>query len=305
MVKNKAFSIAHLSDLHLTKTDDAERTEPKLFGKLKGMNEAFRKILKTDPIQKSDLVLVTGDVADRGDINSWQVFWGAADAARIADRVAVLPGNHDVCCLNARMLLNAKKNYREEDLEKARAGLRLGRKLTKLDYNPLKFPWSLVPDPRVVIFGLNSNNLGNYGAISNAMGSLGYYQLSALASKLHVHRDIPVKIIALHHSPNIPGTETARRRGTRAFNILERYTHEIPEGQRQALHLLCITHRVRLLVHGHLHMAEDRDIGGVRIVGVPSTTEPIRGRRKTYQFYTYTVQGKGGRVVTRLQTVTV
>jgi 3',5'-cyclic-AMP phosphodiesterase len=299
MAKQKPFRIVHLSDLHLTRTDGASRSEPKLFNKLKGMNEAFRKIVVSKPIQQSDLVLVTGDVTDRGDIESWAVFWDAINSAGLADRTYVIPGNHDVCCLGLR-LPGSRKAYREADLQKAINGLKMGGK-------PTKFPWVINPDPRVVIFGLNSNNLGNLNAATNAMGEIDYYQLASFASKLYVYRNTPVKIVALHHSPNIPGAETARKRGQKPYSKLERLGHQIAEGQRHALQLLCITHRVRLIVHGHLHLAEDRRLGGIRIVGAPSTTQPISKRKLTndYQFCTYIVQGDGGRVRSEIRTITV
>ncbi|MBW2119312.1 MAG: metallophosphoesterase [Deltaproteobacteria bacterium] len=295
----QSFKIAHLSDLHLTKTDGASRSEQKLFNKLKGMNAAFRKIVVLKPIQKADLILVTGDVTDRGDIESWNVFWDTINDAGLKDRTHVIPGNHDVCCLGAR-LPGKRKAYKDADLQKAVKGLRIGGK-------PTKFPWVINPDPRVVIFGLNSNNLGNLNAVTNAMGELDYYQLSSLASKLHVYRDVPVKIVALHHSPNIPGAETARKRGQKPYSKLERLGHQISEGQRNALQLLCIAHRVRLLIHGHLHMAEDRRLGGIRIIGAMASTQPTTKRKQNnnYQFYTYSVLGDGGRVRSELRSITV
>ena len=226
----QSFKIVHLSDLHLTKTDGASRSEPKLFNKLKGMNEVFRKIIASKPVQKSDLVLVTGDVTDRGDIESWKVFWEGINNAGLKDRTHVIPGNHDVCCLGVR-LPGKRKAYKDEDLQKAVNGLKAGGKLTK-------FPWVINPDPRVVIFGLNSNNLGNLNAATNAMGELDYYQLSSLGSKLHVYRDVPIKIVALPHSPNIPGAETARKRGQKPYSKLERLGHQISDGQRLSLQLL-------------------------------------------------------------------
>lgn len=290
MSNHKPFRIVHLSDLHLTKTDGARRSEPNLFKALKGMNEVFRKIVVSKPIQQSDLLIVTGDVTDRGDIESWTVFWDAINSAGLTDRTYVVPGNHDVCCLGLR-LPGSRKAYRESDLKKAINGLKMGKQRTK-------FPWTLNPDPRVVIFGLNSNNLGNLNAVTNAMGEIDYHQLASFASKLHVYRDTPVKIVALHHSPNIPGAETARKRGQKPYSKLERHGHQIGEGQRHALQLLCITHRIRLLIHGHLHLAEDRRLGGIRIIGAPATTQPISRRKRdnNYQFFMYSVLGDGRRV---------
>ena len=283
----KPFKIAHLSDLHLTATDGASRSEPVLYAPLKGMNIAFRKVVNSKAVQTSDLVLVTGDVTDRGDLTSWKVFWNAVSSAGIKNRVRVIPGNHDVCCLGARLPWKHKQ-YRKEDMEKVRKGLHMGNQ-------PIKFPWAHKPDPRVVVFGLNSNNLGNFTGLTNAMGAIGYFQLKSLAGLLHKHRDVPVKIVAMHHSPNIPKEETARRRGQQPFSKLERIGHQVPQGQRQALNLLCVTHKVRLLLHGHLHMEEDRRITGVRYIGVDASTEPrqISRNNRELSFSRFTVNGAG------------
>ncbi len=284
------FRIVHLSDLHLTRTDGAARTEMNLFRPLRGMNAAFRRVLASRQVQAAGLVLVTGDVTDRGDEASWRVFWEAVGDAGLRDRMAVLPGNHDVCCLGAR-LPTTYTGYKGADLVKALTGLRIGDQ-------PSRFPWVIRPDPRVALFGLNSNNLGNLSAATNAMGELGYYQIKSLADKLYMNRNVPVKIVALHHSPNIPGEDTARKRGRRPMSPLERMGHQVPREQRRMLLLLCITHRVRLLLHGHLHLAEDRKVSGVRIIGAPASTESSEEGTlgADYSFWTYTVQGEGGRV---------
>ncbi len=291
MNSQKPFRIVHLSDLHLTRTDNVKRTEQNIFEPLKGMNAAFREIVSSDPIQNADLTIVTGDITDRGSPKEWSVFWEIVRNANLADKIIVIPGNHDVCCLGARLPSLKKKMYRDADLKKAVNGLRLGNQ-------PTKFPWVRVPDPRVVIFGLNSNNMGNLSVITNAMGELGYYQLKSLANLLYKHREIPVKIIVLHHSPNIPEEATAKKRGQKSFNILQREGHQLSSEERHGLMLLCVAHRVRLILHGHLHMAEDRRISGIRIIGAASSTEPGRNpkKRMAYRFQAYQVQGKGGRV---------
>jgi len=280
------YRIVHLSDLHLTRSDGRARTEMDLFRPLRGMNAAFRKVLDSDAVHRAHRILVTGDVTDRGDAYSWEIFWKELEARDLAEKALVVPGNHDVCCLGVR-LPGARKGYRKEDLRKAAAGLRRGGL-------PVRFPWAVRTDPRVAVFGLNSNNLGNLTAAGNALGDLGYYQLKGLAESLHRHRDAPVKIVALHHSPNIPGEDTARKRGQRPLSALERLGHQIPRPQRQALLLLCVTHRVRLLLHGHLHTAEDRRVSGIRIVGAPAATEPDGSGN--LRFWDYAVSPDGGRV---------
>jgi len=293
MPKTEPFRIVHLSDLHLTSSDDAFRSEMKLFGRLNGMNAAFRRIVHAPLIQEADLILFTGDITDRGEIEAWKVFWSAVKDAGLSDRSLVIPGNHDVCCLGVRAPWDQGA---QADWAKAVAGLRLCGQPTKL-------PWVRTPDPRVAVFGLSSNNLGNLTALSNAMGHVGYFQLQSLAEKLHVHRDVPVKIVVLHHSPNIPEESTAVKREQRPFSPLQRQAHQIPQDQRRALRLLCITHRVRLILHGHLHMAEDRRVGGIRIVGSCATTEPNKDGQ--YQFYRFDVLGNGNRVSRKLCRVSV
>lgn len=288
MVKTEPFRIVHLSDLHLTADDAAPRSEPKLFGRLNGMNAAFRRIVQAAPVQAADLILFTGDITDRGDIEAWKVFWNGLREAGLYERVLVVPGNHDVCCLGVRAPWDKGT---QADWEKAVAGLRLGGQ-------PTKFPWVRSPDPRLAVFGLSSNNLGNSTALTNAMGHLGYHQLQSLADKLHVHRDVPAKIVLLHHSPNIPEESTALRRGQQPVGPLQRRVHQVPQDQRRALRLLCITHRVRLVLHGHLHMVEDRRVGGIRMIGSGASTEPSRDGK--YQFFRYDVLGNGNRVTRKL-----
>ncbi len=284
------FKIVHLSDLHLTKNNNTWRSMPKQLKPLTGMNDAFREIVEAPIVQSADLLLITGDISDRGDKLTWGVFWGIINAAGLQNRVLLVPGNHDVCCLGLR-LPTKRKGYNSLDLEKAKIGLKMGEQ-------PYDFPWVRIMDDRIAIFGLNSNNLGNFSAADNAMGKIDYNQLAKLARLLHNHQTVPVKIIALHHSPNIPNDETSRRRGIEPLSWLATQGHQLPEDKREALRLLCITHHVRLVLHGHLHRPEDRKVDGIRIVGVGATTEPIYSNsdQSKYAIKTYTVRGAGGRV---------
>jgi len=275
MGKDRPFTIVHLSDLHLTASDSGSRSEPKLFGKLRGMNAACRKILQTPFVREADLILVTGDVTDRGEIEAWKVFWGAVEAAGLTKKVLVVPGNHDVGCLGFRLPWRSKA-YATEGLKRAIDGLRLGNQ-------PTKFPWAVRPNAGVVIFGLNSNNLGEFRWSGSAGGELKYFELERLAGLLSKHGDVPVKIVALHHSPNIPATETARRRGQKPLGKLERLALQIPQDQRRALRLLCHAAGVRLILHGHVHLNEDRRVGGVRIAGTCASTEPLPLSGRTTQ----------------------
>jgi 3',5'-cyclic AMP phosphodiesterase CpdA len=303
------YRIVHLSDLHLTDNDARPRSEPRLLRPLRGMNAAFRTLLRAPEVQNADLLLVTGDVTDRGDSTSWSVFAGALGDAGLSRRVLVIPGNHDVCCLGARLPL--RSGYPRADLARAARGLRLALKSTPASFfrdSPGgRFPWLALPTPELAVIGMNSNNLGNLSVISNAMGAVDFFQLERLARLLWRVRDVPVKILALHHSPNIPGPATARRRGQQPFSALDRAGHQVPEGQRRALRLLCLSHRVRLIVHGHLHRAEDRRVNGVRVIGAPASTEPERATdgRSRCSFFSYTLDRGTLRLSVKLERVTV
>lgn len=162
------------------------------------MNRSFRLLLDSRLIRQADLLMFTGDITDRGDLASWQEFSSSCLSAGVADKILVLPGNHDVCCLGAR-LPGKRQAYRQQDLMRVRRGLQL------------------------------------------------------------------------------------------------------------ALRLLCVTHRVRLLVHGHLHLAEDRKVAGVRIAGAPASTQPVKvGRDHAHhQVYAYTVERRSRRVRVELKTIEI
>lgn len=292
------YRIVHLSDLHLTARDADSRIEPKFTGRLRGMNVVFRRIARADVLQQANLVLVTGDVTDQGDLAAWELFRATLLNAGLLPRTLVVLGNHDVCGLAAR--LGWPRQLRQADLRRARQGLALCKQ-------PTRCPWARRTDDRVVVFGLDTNNSGNYTAVTNAVGRIGFYQLAALANLLHKFRDVPVKIVIMHHSPNIPRRATALRRGRRPVSLLTRWLHQVPQEDRRCLRLLCLTHRVRLVLHGHLHSAEDRVVSGVRIVGAPAATEPagqdVRGGSGGFSLCHYVIRGPALRLERRVLTL--
>lgn len=271
---DRGFRVVQLSDLHLTADDRDSRSEAALFGRQTGMNAAFRRLLADPAVREADLILTTGDVTDRGDLAAWRLFWNGLTAAGLGGRCRVIPGNHDVCCLGIRPVARRGRRV-ADDLARLEAGLALGGGV------PAR-PWAeVLAGGRLVLFGLDSSHPGNVSALTNAVGELGMPQLERLARLLRQHHDVPVKLVALHHSPNIPRAATQRRRGLAVLGGPGRWGQEVPAADRRALRLLCVSHGVRAIVHGHLHRFEDRRVNGVRIVGAPATTEPVAvdGRR--------------------------
>src|SRR4051794_9863957 len=118
---NSAFRIAHLSDLHLTATREESRFEPRWAGGLAGMNDAFRHVAFSEPVQQSDLVLITGDVTDRGQSEAWSIFRDILAEAGLRSRTLAIAGNHDVCGLRSR--IGWPSHLAASDLQRARDGL--------------------------------------------------------------------------------------------------------------------------------------------------------------------------------------
>ncbi len=276
------FTIVHLSDLHLTADDRAPRSEARLFGALRGMNASFHRLAAAPALQQADVVLVTGDVTDRGEPAAWESFWRPLRDAGLLHKVRVIPGNHDLCHLGVRLT-----DYRV-NVQRAAAGLAAGGQ-------PTRYPWlERLGGGRIALIGLNSANIGNRSGATNAIGRLGFFQLEALARLLRRVRTTPVVIVALHHSPNIPAAAKADERRLARLSPLERWGMELPQPERRALRLLCLVAGVRLVVHGHLHRFEDRRINALRVVGAPASTEPVRDEVGAHLPYlTYEIGGSG------------
>lgn len=271
--------IVHLSDLHLTSRDEAPRSEVKLFGRLRGMNANFRRLVRAPIFQEPGTrILVTGDVTDRGDIGAWKVFWNALNAMNLTDRTIVVPGNHDVGCLGL------SRGFGADGIDQALAGLRLGEQ-------PVRFPWAKKLAEGVVMFGLNSNNLRGASMAGTATGELDYHEMGEFARLLRAHRAASVKLVVLHHSPNIVGQDTARRQGLPSLGAVERLTLQIPQSQRRTLRLLCLSNGVKAIFHGHVHLEEDRTVAGVRIIGARAVTEPLPGG--ALSFASYAIRSSG------------
>jgi 3',5'-cyclic AMP phosphodiesterase CpdA len=277
------FSIVHLSDLHLTADDSAPRSEARLFGHLRGMNDAWRRLVASPAVRAADLLLVTGDVTDRGEPDAWEVFWRPLREAGLVPRVLVVPGNHDLCHLGVRLT-----DYRV-NVQRAAAGLAAGGQ-------PTRFPWiERLAGGRIALVGLNSANIGNRSGATNAIGRIGFFQLEALARLLRSVRGVPIAIVALHHSPNIPANRTADTRRLDRMSAVDRWGMELDRAERRALRLLCLVAGVRLVVHGHLHRFEDRRVNALRIVGAPAATEPAgdgHGAHLPYQAYEVGASGR-------------
>lgn len=269
----KSFSIAHLSDLHLTATGDGRRKEDRA----RGMNANLGRLLAHPPVREADLVLITGDVSDRGELAAWNVLWSSVREAGLdLAKVLVIPGNHDAACLGLR-----RARPRAEDLAIVRAGLEKGRQRRKLPFV------RLFAGGAIAVFAVDSVNAGNFNLIDNAVGRIGFEQLAALGRLLTENAGVPCKLVALHHSPNIPASATSKRRGEKATPFWQRAALQLDRADRVALRLLARIFVVKAILHGHTHDNLDRRVNGVRIIGTKDSTVPNSSGLLSYKAYAF------------------
>jgi 3',5'-cyclic AMP phosphodiesterase CpdA len=269
----KSLSIAHLSDLHLTATDGRRRKEDRA----RGMNANLGRLFGHNSIREADLVLITGDISDRGELAAWNVLWSAVRQADLdLGKVLVIPGNHDAACLGLR-----RTRPTVEDLAIVRAGLEKGRQLRKLPYV------RHFAGGDIAVFAVDSVNAGNLNLIDNAVGRIGFDQLAGLGRLLDEHFEVPCKLIALHHSPNIPASATSKRRGEKATPFWQRQALQIDRADRVALRLLARIFGVKAILHGHTHDNLDRRVNNVRIIGTCDATVANASGHLSYKHYLF------------------
>lgn len=269
----KFHTIAHLSDLHLTAVSEGRRKEDRA----QHMNANLARLLHHEPVQNADLVLITGDVSDRGELAAWNVLWSAVkDAGLDLRKTLVIPGNHDAACLGLR-----RTRPKVEDLAIVRSGLEKGRQRRRLPY------LRTFAGGDIGVFAVDSVNAGNFNLIDNAVGRIGFHQLAELGGLLRQNAEIPCKLVALHHSPNIPGSATSKRRGEKATPFWQRAALQLDRVDRVGLRLLARTFEVKAILHGHTHDNLDRRVSGVRIIGTRDSTVPQRSGLLSYKLYSY------------------
>ncbi|EIM24630.1 metallophosphoesterase family protein [Microvirga lotononidis] len=95
----RTWRVAHLSDLHAVGERygfriESGRTGPQGNGQMRQVLDRLDAVHAREPL---DLVLITGDMTDAGRPGEWAAFMDAvADHPALAERLLILPGNHDV-----------------------------------------------------------------------------------------------------------------------------------------------------------------------------------------------------------------
>jgi Calcineurin-like phosphoesterase len=97
--EGREWRVAHLSDIHVVGERYGFRVESGRSGPQgnERLRQAIRQLAALRESDQLDLVLITGDLTDSGRSAEWAEFLDAvAIYPRLAERVLVLPGNHDL-----------------------------------------------------------------------------------------------------------------------------------------------------------------------------------------------------------------
>ena len=115
----KKWRIVHLSDIHVVGERYGFRIESGRMGPQgnERLHRVFDQIEKIDAREALDTILITGDMTDAGRHAEWSEFLELlANHPRLADRILVIPGNHDLNIVDranpARMELPTSPNPR-------------------------------------------------------------------------------------------------------------------------------------------------------------------------------------------------
>ena len=278
------FTLAHLSDIHLSPMPHAKRRHllsKRILGyvnwhrgrKLVHRREFLDALTRDLLERKPDHVAVTGDLVNLG---LPEEFLRAADWLHHlgkTDDVTVIPGNHDAY---VRLHPDTSTRHWHPYMESNAAGEAL----------------FATPDDGFPFV----RRLGDIGivALSSAIptmpfvaaGKLGKPQLDYLASALDtLGREGLFRVVLIHHPP-LPG-QAGWARGLRDAKKL-----------REVLK----AHGAELVLHGHDHAQTVHELetvsGPAIVVGVPSASEAIEGRAPAARYNEYNIEraGNGWRV---------
>jgi len=269
-----SFTLAHVSDLHLTSlkgTTIAQLLNKRVLGYLSWWRKR-RRVHRLDIVEalledlkttRPDHIAVTGDLTHIGLPNEF------ADAgqwlARLGppDQVTVIPGNHEAYVgkkWSAQLSAWAPYLNSDDKPDSFRTG---------------EFFPSLRIRGKVALIGLSS---AKPSLPFLAVGSLDEKQLNRLASLLKKTGEAGLLRVVLIHHPPVPGTIKWRKRliGSNAFaEVIARCGAE-------------------LILHGHTHTETFSEMqtpaGNVPVIGAPSASEMNPHSRRCAKYNLYAIE---------------
>jgi 3',5'-cyclic AMP phosphodiesterase CpdA len=269
------FTLAHLSDIHLSPMPRARRRD--LLGKRalgyvnwhRGRKYVHRRdildVLTEDLIERDpDHIAVTGDLVNLG---LPAEFVAAAEWLRHLgppDKVTAIPGNHDAY---VRLHPDRGTGHWRDYMEANAAGEAL------IATPPTGFPFVRRYGDVAIV------------ALSTAIPTMPFIAAGRLGSAQRAHLGLALeelgrrnlfRVVLIHHPP-LPG-QAGWRRGLRDAKALKAVLQE---------------HGAELVLHGHDHAESVRELdtvtGPAMVVGVPSASEAVAGRIPAARYNEYRI----------------
>jgi hypothetical protein len=113
---DRALRIAQLSDLHVTEGPRVRMVEKAA----PGGNHILPVLFDAPELANSHVILITGDVTDRGTAVAWRNFLDAIEDRGLEDRTIMVPGNHDLGMVDP---LDGRREKRHHVLRADRFGI--------------------------------------------------------------------------------------------------------------------------------------------------------------------------------------
>ena len=278
---NETFTIAHLSDLHLSSPDDVKVREllnKRLYGYIKWQlrrgaehrSEVLEALIRDLQVSEPDHIAVTGDLTHLGLPREFRKAAELLPSLGPPSKVTVIPGNHDIyVSTDWDSTFGLWTDYMISDAAHLRDQAGTNSRST--------FP-SLRIRGFVALIGVCT---ARPSAPLLAVGSIGQAQLQELQETLiETGRQRLFRIVLVHHPP-VHGTVSWRKRLTdgKAFlSVLARYGAE-------------------LILHGHAHRSSLRQFetprGWAPAVGVPSASSLGLKPWRRARYHMYRVRRAG------------
>lgn len=248
--------IAHLSDLHI--------------GISNYHNEKIEKIIKSISEQNVEHLVITGDLTNSGSPEEFEkiVEILCRYSFYSAERLTVIPGNHDLYSPFFREFLSFRTVYRS--VKKIIAFLRFHFLYTKKKYlndvntfnsyfketfksaavdgiNRGGYPFVKILNDKVALIGIDSNSLPSF--IKNPGCSTGEITRKAFKAlnQIFINPQVKnkIKIVLIHHYLHPTDTFIGKRK---FFRFIQLYN-------REELVELFDKYEVNLVLHGHFHVS--------------------------------------------------
>jgi len=282
----KTFTIAHLSDLHLSPNFFPERSIQ------------FRSILSLCKQRQVDHIIITGDITNQAKESEFDHFRKILQEFSLLDgnKITVINGNHDIFGgpYYAEDVLSFPTTCKSTDYEQKMTQF---YHYTKETFSSAKFfsEKSMFPFLKVVgdiaLVGLNS--VAEWHAVKNPIGSNGKVDSEQFINlrKLLNSEELQKKkiFIAIHHHFSTTSVGDHSSKMERLWSAIESATLKLRKKKR--LLKLFSKANVAKVLHGHVHHHGVYKKEGITFVNAGATIVPAKNSQQAFHFINVREEG--------------